>query len=39
MNSSPPRVSMPELGRHVFDVEGNALIREWIDGMTQTCEE
>lgn len=39
MNSSPPRVSMPELGRHVFDLEGNALIREWIDGMTQTCEE
>jgi len=39
MNSSPPSVSMPELGRHVFDVEGNALIREWIDGMTQTCGE
>ena len=32
-----PSVSTQELGRHVVDVEGNALMREWIDGMTLTC--
>jgi uncharacterized repeat protein (TIGR03806 family) len=29
-NSDPQSVAMPELGRHVFDAEGNALIRDWI---------
>jgi len=30
LNSDPRTVAMPELGRHVFDAEGNALIRDWI---------
>lgn len=37
MNSDPPRVAMPELGRHVFHAEGNALVRDWIDAMAPTC--
>jgi uncharacterized repeat protein (TIGR03806 family) len=37
LNSDPLRVAMPELGRHVFHAEGNALIQAWINGMTQTC--
>ncbi len=37
LNSDPPRVAMPELGRHVFHAEGNALVREWINGMAQGC--
>lgn len=37
INASPPRVAMPELGRHVFHAEGNALVRDWIDAMTLTC--
>ncbi len=36
-NSEPPRVAMPELGRHVFDDEGNALIRAWIAAMPPVC--
>jgi uncharacterized repeat protein (TIGR03806 family) len=35
--SQPPRVTMPELGRHVFDEEGNALIRAWIAAMPRGC--
>jgi uncharacterized repeat protein (TIGR03806 family) len=37
LNSDPPRVAMPELGRHVFHAEGNALIRDWVDGMAPGC--
>jgi uncharacterized repeat protein (TIGR03806 family) len=37
LNSAPPTVAMPEIGRHVFDQEGNALIRDWIDAMPATC--
>jgi uncharacterized repeat protein (TIGR03806 family) len=37
LNSDPPRVAMPELGRHVFHAEGNALVREWINGMAPGC--
>lgn len=36
-NSDPPRVAMPELGRHVFDAEGNALVRAWIAAMPANC--
>lgn len=36
-NSDPPRVAMPELGRHVFHEEGNAPVRAWIAAMTSTC--
>ncbi len=36
-NSGPPRVAMPELGRHVFHDEGNALIRAWIAAMPPAC--
>lgn len=36
-NSDPPRVAMPELGRHVFDAEGNALVRAWINAMPAGC--
>lgn len=36
-NSTPPRVAMPELGRHVFHAEGNTLVRDWINGMTPGC--
>lgn len=32
--SSPKTVAMPELGRHVFHVEGNELVRDWINSMT-----
>lgn len=38
LNVDPPRVAMPELGRHVFHAEGNALVREWISGMTLVCD-
>lgn len=34
LNASPPSVTMPELGRHVFHTEGNALVRSWINSMT-----
>jgi len=34
LNTTPPRVAMPELGRHVFHTEGNALVRSWINSMT-----
>ncbi|HMN93918.1 MAG TPA: SO2930 family diheme c-type cytochrome [Hydrogenophaga sp.] len=37
LNSDPPRVAMPELGRHVFDAEGNALVRAWINAMSPGC--
>lgn len=37
MNSNPPRVAMPELGRHVVHAEGNALVRAWINGMAPGC--
>ncbi len=37
INASPPRVAMPELGRHVFHAEGNALVRDWINAMSLTC--
>ncbi len=37
LNTEPPRVAMPELGRHVFHAEGNALVREWIEGLSPTC--
>jgi uncharacterized repeat protein (TIGR03806 family) len=37
LNSAPRTVAMPEIGRHVFDLEGNALIRGWIDAMPATC--
>jgi uncharacterized repeat protein (TIGR03806 family) len=36
-NSEPPRVAMPELGRHVFHAEGNALVRDWINAMAPGC--
>lgn len=36
-NSDPPRVAMPELGRHVFHAEGNALVRDWINAMAPGC--
>lgn len=36
-NSVPPRVAMPELGRHVFHAEGNALVRDWINAMAPGC--
>ena len=36
-NANPPSVTMPELGRHVFHAEGNALVRDWINTMTPTC--
>ena len=36
-NSDPPRVAMPELGRHVFHAEGNALVRAWINAMPPGC--
>lgn len=34
LNSTPQAVAMPELGRHVFHTEGNALVRSWINSMT-----
>ena len=37
INSEPPRVAMPELGRHVFHAEGNALVRDWINAMAPGC--
>jgi len=37
INSDPPRVAMPELGRHVFHAEGNALVRGWINAMAPGC--
>lgn len=37
LNSDPPRVAMPELGRHVFHAEGNALVRDWINAMPPGC--
>jgi uncharacterized repeat protein (TIGR03806 family) len=37
LNADPPSVAMPELGRHVFHTEGNALVREWINGMSPSC--
>lgn len=37
INSEPPRVAMPELGRHVFHTEGNALVRDWINAMAPGC--
>jgi uncharacterized repeat protein (TIGR03806 family) len=37
INASPPSVAMPELGRHVFHAEGNALVRDWINALTLTC--
>jgi len=37
INSDPPRVAMPELGRHVFHAEGNALVRDWINAMAPGC--
>jgi uncharacterized repeat protein (TIGR03806 family) len=36
-NSDPPRVAMPELGRHLFHAEGNALVRDWINAMAPGC--
>lgn len=36
-NANPSSVAMPELGRHVFHEEGNALVRDWINAMTLTC--
>lgn len=37
LNSEPPRVAMPELGRHVFHAEGNALVRDWINSLAPGC--
>ena len=37
IGANPPRVAMPELGRHVFHAEGNTLVRDWINAMTLTC--
>lgn len=37
IGSDPARVAMPELGRHVLHQEGNALVSEWIRGMTPGC--
>jgi hypothetical protein len=37
LNSEPPRVAMPELGRHVFHAEGNDLVRDWINAMAPGC--
>jgi uncharacterized repeat protein (TIGR03806 family) len=37
LNSDPQRVAMPELGRHVFHAEGNALVRDWIDTLAEAC--
>ncbi|MDO8449335.1 MAG: SO2930 family diheme c-type cytochrome [Rhodoferax sp.] len=34
---NPPSVAMPELGRHVLHAEGNALVRDWINGMAPAC--
>jgi uncharacterized repeat protein (TIGR03806 family) len=36
-NSDPPRVAMPEFGRHVLHAEGNALVRDWINAMSPGC--
>ena len=36
-NANPPSVTMPELGRHVFHAEGNALVRDWINAMSPIC--
>jgi uncharacterized repeat protein (TIGR03806 family) len=37
MESTTPKVMMPELGRTVVHQEGLALIREWIAAMQGTC--
>jgi uncharacterized repeat protein (TIGR03806 family) len=37
MESTTPKVMMPELGRTVVHQEGLALIREWIAAMRGTC--
>jgi len=38
MESTTPKIMMPELGRTLVHQEGLALIREWIAGMHGSCE-
>lgn len=38
LESTEADVKMPELGRNLVDAEGVALIREWITGMTGSCQ-
>ncbi len=38
LESTEPEIKMPELGRTLIDVEGTALIREWIVAMPGGCE-
>jgi uncharacterized repeat protein (TIGR03806 family) len=37
IESTEPKVMMPEEGRQLADVEGIALIQQWITGLTGTC--
>ena len=37
LEATEPDIRMPELGRNLVDVEGNALIREWIAAMPGSC--
>lgn len=37
LESTEPQVRMPELGRNLVDVEGVALIRQWIAELPGTC--
>lgn len=37
LESTEADVKMPEIGRNLVDVEGNALIREWIAAMPGSC--
>lgn len=38
VNSNDPAIRMPELGRSVVHTQGSALIEQWIEEMTGTCE-
>lgn len=38
LESTEPEIKMPELGRTLIDVEGTALIREWIVAMPGNCQ-